>query len=322
MQAIDAVEAGIKEVELDNQEQYFVGVGGYPNRDGIMELDAAIMDYQCRYGAVMALTKISTPISVARTILEKCVHNVLVGEGALKWAYENGFQEDSNLLTAPIYQEWLNWSRQQNQLLSQSKESNNPNKKKNKDTDSHDTVGVICLDKEGHLCVGTSTSGWKYKRPGRVGDSPLVGSGLYCHGLYGGAVATGDGEEIMRTCLSFIVVEFIRQGKSPQEACRLGIERILELKLLNSLNHDTNTPDTQSNINNNNNNNSLNSEQKSMHEKLTVGVIAMDINGNIGAASTLDESNRHRGLPAFPVMCWKSGQEVVEILASLEGVSY
>lgn len=306
LSAMDAVEAGIRVVELDNQEQYYVGVGGYPNSEGVMELDAAIMDHTCRYGAVMALTNISTPISVARTVLEKCVHNVLVGEGALKWALENGFESDSTILTDPIRNEWLTWIRQKKWLESQQSKERNEVKAE----DSHDTIGIICLDTQGNICVGTSTSGWKFKRPGRVGDSPLVGSGLYCHGLYGGAVATGDGEEIMRICLSFIVVEFIRQGKSPQEACRLGIERILEL---HQLQQPTSTNAVATTV----------MESKVMHEKLTVGVIAMDINGNMGAASTLSSDNLHRGLPTFPAVCWKEGaNDFQEIVASLDGAGY
>lgn len=178
--ALDAIERGINAVELDNQDQYFVGVGGYPNAKGIMELDAAIMDDECRYGAVMGLQDIATPISVARTVLEKSPHNILVGEGARLWAFENGFHAEK-ILTDPVRDEWLEWKKTYEMAAKE---------------DSHDTIGFICLDQNGKLAAGTSTSGWKFKWPGRVGDSPVIGSGLYCDGTVGAAVATGDGEEV------------------------------------------------------------------------------------------------------------------------------
>lgn len=142
--ALDAVEKGINAVELNNDDQYFVGVGGYPNSNGIMELDAAIMDDQCRYGAVMALQEISTPISVARSVLEKSPHNILVGEGARLWAFENGFRSES-ILTESVREEWKQWKRSK-EIVDQDA--------------SHDTIGFICLDKNGKLATGTSTSGY------------------------------------------------------------------------------------------------------------------------------------------------------------------
>lgn len=192
--SIDAVVHGISEVETDTKDQYFVGVGGLPNADGVMELDAAIMDHNRRYGAVMGIQDIAHPIQVARTVMENCPHNVLVGDGALKWALEQGFERCPEVLTEKSKQEWLLWKK------SQSEEEN-----------GHDTIGLICLDQYGHLCVGTSTSGWKFKHPGRVGDSPLVGSGLYCDGEVGAAAATGDGEEvrIIYDLLSIIYVQII-----------------------------------------------------------------------------------------------------------------
>lgn len=219
---------GIRDVELYTQDKHYAGVGGYPNSEGIMELGSAMMDHMRRYGAMMALQNITTPISVARSVLEKCVHNVLVGEGALKWALENGFVEDKEgVLTESLYTEWAAWMKEKERKLqklslnsgvsrssvsssgdSSANASSSSNTNSN-NPDSHDTVGVICLDKQSH--AGTSTSGWKFKRPGRVGDSPIVGSRLYCHGLYGAAVAS-DGEEIVRICLSYLVVEMIRQG--------------------------------------------------------------------------------------------------------------
>jgi len=270
--SINAVEEGIKYVELDNNDQYYVGIGGLPNADGDMEFDAAIMDSNKRYGAVMALKNIKTPISIARSVMEKCIHNVICGDGALKWAIANGYIPDENVLTIESKKEWMAWKYENEKHLSDKE-------------DMHDTIGLICLDKDGHLCAGTSTSGWKFKHPGRVGDSPLIGSGLYCDGKIGAAVATGDGEEIMRLCLSFLTVELMRQGHEPNEACRLAIERFQELEP-NEL-----------------------EEDKRMHKQLTVGLIAMNKDGKVGAASTLSQKNMHRGKPYFPVMCWRGGND-------------
>jgi N4-(beta-N-acetylglucosaminyl)-L-asparaginase len=147
--AVDAVEAGINIVERDTADQYFVGVGGYPNADGIMELDAAIMDHHARYGAVMGLTNIATPISVARTVMEQCPHNVLIGSGALHWAKAQGFREETILLDH-IRDEWKEW---------QASHSLTVTKRDPSCEDAHDTIGVICLDARGRLAAGTSTSG-------------------------------------------------------------------------------------------------------------------------------------------------------------------
>jgi N4-(beta-N-acetylglucosaminyl)-L-asparaginase len=141
--SLDALELGTNIVERDTADQYFVGVGGYPNAKGIMELDAAIMDHDLRYGAVMSLKNIAIPISVARTVMDECPHNVLTAEGALEWALTHNFKEE-NILTPEIAKEYEAWKATQVEL--------------NKE-DSHDTVGVICLDEQGRLSCGTSTSG-------------------------------------------------------------------------------------------------------------------------------------------------------------------
>jgi len=272
--ALDAVEIGIKAVELDNHDQYCVGIGGFPNSKGEMEFDAAIMDHKRRYGAVLCLQDIANPISVARSVMEKCVHNVLAGPGALSWALEHGFEAyPGGVLTADMKAEWEAWKAKMS------------SSSKHEESKGHDTIGLICLDDQGRLAVGTSTSGWRYKHPGRVGDAPLIGSGLYCDGVVGAAVCTGDGEEIMRTCLAFFVVEQMRLGASPQDACARGIARLLTLD----------EP----------------SGPSGMHSLLTVGVVAMNTKGEAGAASTLDENNQHRGRPAFPVACWQKNNHKV-----------
>jgi N4-(beta-N-acetylglucosaminyl)-L-asparaginase len=166
--SIDAVEAGIRAVELDNQENYFVGVGGLPNAMGEMELDAAMMDHDSNYGAVMAIRDIKTPISVARAVMEKCFHNILCGDGALDFALNHGFVRETDVLTEESRNNWLEWINNK------------------KSMDCHDTVGLICMDSDGRICAGTSTSGYAFKHRGRVGDSPVVGSGLYCDGEAGG----------------------------------------------------------------------------------------------------------------------------------------
>lgn len=225
--AMDAVEAGINVVELDDVEQYYVGVGGLPNAHGVVECDAAIMDHRRRYGAVMGLTDIATAVSVARSVLEHSPHSIISGEGAKQWAISRGFPV-TKMLTEKSRSEYVSWRENQPSVpppQPQLDDKTNPPTNNDNTTDAmpsamptdcHDTVGVICLDAEGHLACGTSTSGWAYKHPGRVGDSPVVGSGLYCDGSVGAAVATGDGEEIMRVCLSHLVVELMRGGKSPQ----------------------------------------------------------------------------------------------------------
>eukprot|EP01035_Chromulina_nebulosa_P028382 gene28382-37462_t len=277
--AVDAIELGIREVELNTDDQYFVGVGGLPNSEGVMELDAAIMDHKLRYGAVMGITDIKTPISVARTVMEKCVHNILCGEGALKWALENGFTKEKDVLTESSHLEWLNWKNGRDNTIEQ-----------------HDTIGLICMDKDGNLAAGTSTSGWKFKHPGRVGDSPIIGSGIYCDGEVGAAVATGDGEEIMRCCLSFLAVEYIRLGYSPQDACNMCIDRISKVS---SFTKDCNTVDGSSEL--------------TQHKMLTVGIIAMDKHGNIGSSSTLSDLNQHRHRNYFPAMYWKGDFDLTNI---------
>jgi len=200
--ALDAVERGIRVVESDPDE-HSVGYGGWPNAEGVVELDAAIMDGTAQdAGSVAALRGIKHPISVARRVMEATPHAMLAGEGALAFALSQGFPEE-DLLTEASRAGWEEWQRER-ELAST----------------THDTVGLVALDARGDAAAGCSTSGRSFKLPGRVGDSPLIGGGLYADSEVGGAAATGLGEEILKFCASFLVVEYMRRGHSPMEACR------------------------------------------------------------------------------------------------------
>ena len=209
--SLDAVEQGVKIVEADPEEQT-VGYGGRPDRDGHVTLDACIMDHQLNIGSVACLEHIMHPISVARAVMEKTPHVMLVGEGALQFAVEQGFNK-MNLLTEKSEQEWKNW-------LKEKKYQPVVN------IENHDTIGMIALDTEGRLSGACTTSGMAYKMRGRIGDSPIIGAGLYVDGEVGAATATGHGEEVIRVAGCHLVVELMRQGRSPEEACREAVERV------------------------------------------------------------------------------------------------
>ncbi len=191
-----------------------VGRGGMPDRDGRLTLDACIMDGDGNCGSVMFLEHIAHPVSVARTVMEKTQHVVLAGEGALQFAMENGFKKE-NLLSDNAKKEYKKW-------LKESKYKKAPIGKGN-----HDTIGMIAMDADGKMAGACSTSGMAWKVRGRVGDSPIIGAGLYVDNEVGAATATGIGEAVIKICGTFLIVELMRQGKSPQEACRTALERIL-----------------------------------------------------------------------------------------------
>jgi N4-(beta-N-acetylglucosaminyl)-L-asparaginase len=204
--ALDAVEAGVRITESD-PDIHSVGIGGYPNSEGVVQLDAAIMDAaMARAGAVAALEEIEHPVSVARRVMEKTAHVLLVGAGAQAFALAEGFPR-VNLLTEAARDKWL---RHEESLR-----------------DGHDTIGMCALDVHGNLAVACTTSGLPWKLPGRVGDSPLIGAGLFADSDVGAATATGVGEEVIQTAGSFLVVENMRRGMSPTEACKEAIDRIL-----------------------------------------------------------------------------------------------
>lgn len=209
--ALDAVENGVKITEADPTERS-VGYGGRPDRDGKVTLDACIMDENANIGSVACLENIMHPISVARAVMEKTPHVMLVGEGAFEFALSQGFKKE-NLLTPESEKEWKEWlktSRYQPVV----------------NIENHDTIGMIALDKDGNLSGACTTSGMAYKMHGRVGDSPIIGAGLYVDNEVGAATATGHGEEVIRTCGSHLVVELMRQGKTPQQACEEAVKRI------------------------------------------------------------------------------------------------
>lgn len=210
--ALDAVEQGVKveEADVDNQT---VGVGGRPDRDGNVTLDACIMDKDGNCGAVLAMQNIAHPISVARKVMEETPHVMLAGKGAEQFAYEMGF-EKTDLLTEKSKQEWLEW-----QKTSEYKPVIN--------IENHDTIGMLAIDVHGDISGACTTSGMGYKMAGRIGDSPIIGAGLFVDNEVGGATATGVGEEVVRTVGSFLIVELMRQGKTPQEACEEGVKRII-----------------------------------------------------------------------------------------------
>jgi isoaspartyl peptidase/L-asparaginase-like protein (Ntn-hydrolase superfamily) len=212
--SLDAVETGVRITEGD-ASNHSVGLGGYPDRNGKVTLDACIMNHENECGSVAFLQNIVHPISVARKVMEDTPHVMIVGQGALDFAIEKGFKK-TNLLTPEVKQAWLKWKENQEQ------------KKPEVNSENHDTIGMLAMDKNGNISGACTTSGWAYKLNGRVGDSPIIGAGLFIDNEVGGAVATGLGEAVIRIAGSHTVVELMRQGKSPQTACQLAIERIIK----------------------------------------------------------------------------------------------
>lgn len=212
--ALDAVEEGVKLIEGDPDERS-VGYGGRPDRDGHVTLDACIMDEDANMGSVAAIEHIKHPISVARAVMEKTPHVMLVGNGALQFALEQGFKKE-NLLTEISEKEWKEWLKKSNYHP----EIN---------IENHDTIGMIAMDASGNLSGACTTSGMAYKMHGRVGDSPIIGAGLYVDNEIGAATATGHGEEVIRVSGSHLIVELMRQGKTPQQACEEAVDRIVSL---------------------------------------------------------------------------------------------
>lgn len=211
--ALDAVEAGARVPEGDPKETS-VGLGGLPDRDGHVTLDACIMDEEGNIGSVACLEHIVHPVSVARKVMEKTPHVMLVGDGALQFALANGFKKEK-LLTKESEKAWKEWLKEKKY-------------KPIANIENHDTIGILALDNAGNLSGACTTSGMAYKMRGRVGDSPIIGAGLYVDNEIGAATSTGVGEEVIRIVGCHLVVELMRQGNSPERACQLAVERIVQ----------------------------------------------------------------------------------------------
>ena len=236
--ALDAVETGVMVPENDPDDRS-VGYGGRPDREGNVTLDACIMDEMGNCGSVCALQHIRNPISVARKVMEDTPHVMLAGAGALQFALEKGFKRE-NLLTERSRKEWKEWleTSQYRPIIN---------------IENHDTIGMLAIDQKGDISGACTTSGMAYKMHGRVGDSPIIGAGMFCDNEVGGAVATGTGELVMKTLGTFLIVELIRNGASPQEAVEEAVKRIIKK-----------TPD---------------------YKDHQVGFLAVDKSGNYGAYS-------------------------------------
>lgn len=243
--SLDAVETVARIVEADSSD-HSVGIGGVPDRNGVVTLDACIMDEKGNAGAVTYLQNIKHPISVARKVMEETIHVMLSGEGAYQFAIEQGF-EKIDLLTPESIKIWKELQAKYDESAPKA------------NIDQHDTVGVLAIDEKGNMSGACSTSGMANKIPGRVGDSPIIGAGLYVDNEIGGATATGVGELVMKTLGSFLVVELMRHGKTPQQACEAAVHRI------------------------------VNRYHKEGDEPLQVGFIAMNKKGEHGAFSVVEE---------------------------------
>jgi N4-(beta-N-acetylglucosaminyl)-L-asparaginase len=211
--ALDAVEKGVQVPEGDPKETS-VGLGGLPDREGKVTLDACIMDEHANCGAVVCLEHIVHPISVARKVMEDTPHVMLVGDGALEFALEKGFKKEK-LLTKESEKAWKEWLKTSNY-------------KPVVNIENHDTIGMVAMDASDNLSGACTTSGMAYKMRGRVGDSPIIGAGLFVDNEVGAATSTGLGEEVIRIVGSHLVVELMRQGNSPQVACELAVKRIVK----------------------------------------------------------------------------------------------
>jgi len=210
---LDAVEQGVRVSEADPKVES-VGYGGFPDASGEVTLDACIMDSGGRAGSVACLKEIMHPVSVARKVMEQTPHVMLVGEGALQFALDQGF-ERNNLLTPVMKANYEKWKASGARYAPHANWEN------------HDTIGMIAIDSKGDMAGACTTSGMAFKHPGRVGDSPIIGAGLFVDNEVGAATATGEGEAVMKTLGSFLIVELMRQGFSPQQACEQAVRRIV-----------------------------------------------------------------------------------------------
>lgn len=229
--ALDAVEAGARIPEAD-PNNHSVGAAGYPDRDGHVTLDACIMDEKGNCGGVAGMEYIDHPISVARLVMEKTPHVLLVGDGATQFAVANGFKKREllNAESEKAWKEWLKTSKYQPEVNIENKHFTPVPNKMPGNQYNHDTIGMLALDAAGNISGACTTSGMAFKLHGRVGDSPIIGAGLFVDNEVGGATSTGVGEEVIRNVGSFLVVELMRQGYKPEDACREAVNRIVKKK--------------------------------------------------------------------------------------------
>jgi N4-(beta-N-acetylglucosaminyl)-L-asparaginase len=210
---VEAVEEGVKVTELD-MDNLSVGLQGLPDREGITTLDASIMKGDGSCGSVAFVRQVKHPISLARKVMEETPHVMLAGEGARQFAISQGMLLEKEQLSPKaneLYQEWKKTSMYKPII----------------NVENHDTIGMIAIDENGKMAGSCTTSGLAYKMHGRVGDSPVIGAGLFVDDEVGAATATGLGESIIRICGSFLIVELMRQGRTPQEACEEAVRRLI-----------------------------------------------------------------------------------------------
>jgi N4-(beta-N-acetylglucosaminyl)-L-asparaginase len=210
--ALNAAVIGVA-VEEENPKNTTVGYGGAPDRSGNVTLDACVMNHLGDCGSVVAVENIMNVARLAKDVMEKTPHVMLAGKGAEEFAISEGYKK-IDLLTETSKKDWEKWLE-------------NEEYKPIINIENHDTIGMLCLDKNNNMSGACTTSGLAYKMKGRIGDSPIIGSGLFIDNKIGGAVATGLGEEVVKTVGSYLVVELMRQGKSPQEACEIAVKRIV-----------------------------------------------------------------------------------------------
>lgn len=231
--ALDAVEQGVMVTEAS--QNCCVGLGANPDRDGYVTLDACIMDEFFNCGSVAFLERIKHPVSVARRVMEKTPHVMLVGSGAQQFAIAEGFPLEEQKLSPDAqktYDEWLKKSEYKPTINIENKGNHGPFAPAQLDTGewNHDTIGMVAMDANGNLSGSCTTSGLGFKMRGRLGDSPIIGAGLYVDNEVGACTATGQGEDVIRVAGSHTVIELMRQGLSPEAACKKAIERIVRTK--------------------------------------------------------------------------------------------
>jgi N4-(beta-N-acetylglucosaminyl)-L-asparaginase len=231
--ALDAVEAGVMVTEAE--QSCCVGLGANPDRDGFVTLDACIMDEHANCGSVAFLERIKHPVAVARKVMEKTPHVMLVGVGAQQFAVAEGFPLEEQKLSDDAkhaYEEWLKKSEYKPVINIENTKGHGPFAPMQLDNGNwnHDTIGMVAMDTNGNLSGSCTTSGMGFKMRGRLGDSPIIGAGLFVDNEVGAVTATGQGEDVIRISGSHLVVELMRQGLSPEAACKKAVERIIKIK--------------------------------------------------------------------------------------------